>query len=133
MDPMFQTLFSWQLIMFGLTIAGIMYVIRAFIDYFVTQSRLKFLDAAFLPAMHIILGGLLGFFFSSFPYPDQLIQCWDRVVFGIVAGLLSDPMYRLIQYVISPKTSLILQIINAIAVLFGKGQQSKENKDNANE
>jgi hypothetical protein len=129
MDPMLQTLLSWQLVMFGLTIVGIMYVIRPIVEYFMTPKTTKFWETVFIPSMHIILGALLGYFFTSFPYPDQLINCWDRLVFGIVAGLLSEPIYRLIQYILSPKTSLILQIINAIAQLLGKAPKNQENEN----
>ena len=131
MDPMLQTLLSWQLVMFVLTIAGIMYVIRAVVEYFMTQKTIKFWETVFISSMHIILGGSLGYFFNSFPYPDQLTNSWDRVVFGIVAGLLSEPIYRLIQAILSPKTGIILQIINAVAQLFGRTpkKQENENKD----
>jgi hypothetical protein len=129
MDPMFQTLFGWQLVMFGLTIVGIMYVIRAFVEYFIAPTDGRFWSTVVRPSMHVILGGLLGLFFTSFPYPEQLAQRWDRVVFGIVAGLLSAPIYRLIEYALSPKTNIVLQIINAIAAIFGKGQQNQETKD----
>ena len=121
--------------MFSLTIAGIIYAMRVIIEYFMTPKSAKFWETAFLPAMHIFLGGLLGYLFSSFPYPDQLTNNLDRVIFGIVAGLLSNPLYGIIQWILSPKQSSILQIINAIAQLLGREPKKpeNENKDNGND
>src|ERR1019366_2834477 len=100
MNYMLQTIFSWQLIMFGLTIAGVMYVVQSFVDYFEASANVKFYKTVMIPSMYIILGGMLGYFLNSFPYPDQLITNLDRVIFGIVAGLLAEPLYKLIRFVL---------------------------------
>ena len=96
MDPTLQTLFSWQFLIFGLAVAALVFVIRTVVEFFDTAKKSKLWNALVLPILPVILGGVIGRFFISFPYPDGLTHKWDRVVFGLVAGLLSTLLYRLV-------------------------------------
>ena len=126
MNPILQTLFGWQFVIFGLTIAAIVYIIRTIVEYVIGRN-VRVWESLIKPILPIILGALLGLVFVTFPYPDQLTNNMDRLVFGMVAGLLSGLIYRLIKAFLSPKISILAQIINAISRLIGRPEkQDKE-------
>lgn len=112
MDPTLQTLFGWQFILFGLTIASLVFLVRKTVDFFVIPKNSRLWKYLLLPVLPIILGGIVACFFRTFPYPDSLVNRMDRVVFGLVAGLLSTFMYRLVKAFLFPKKQS--QTINII-------------------
>jgi hypothetical protein len=113
MDPILQTLLSWQFIIFGLSISAVIFVIRTIVEYLMSQyaaiaKESKLWNNLVLPILPIILGGLLGLFFKMFPYPDDLTLKWDRVMFGVVAGLLSTFLYGVIKSLLQQKIGSIV-------------------------
>jgi len=113
MDPILSILLCWQLIFFGLAIAAIVFVVRTIVEYFQKNKEAKLWNKLILPVLPIISGGVVGRLLKSFPYPDGLTHYWDRVIFGMVAGLLSTFMYRMIKNLMFKKNSSI-PIINVI-------------------
>lgn len=107
MDPILQTLLSWQFIIFGMAVAAIVFVIRKVVEYFLPSKDTKLWNDLLLPIIPVFLGVVLGWVFKTFPYPDGLTTTGDRIVFGLVAGLLSTLMYRVMR-------SLLIQKIQAV-------------------
>lgn len=116
MDPILQTLLSWQFIFFGLSISAVVFVIRKIVEYLMSQYAVVAKESTLwnkllLPILPIVLGGVIGLFFRLFPYPDGLTLKWDRVMFGVVAGLLSTFMYGTVKALFQQK------IVSAIGSL----------------
>lgn len=51
----------------------------------------------FVPIGPISTGGILGFLVSEYPYPEMFSTSTSRTFFGIVCGLLSGLVYRLVK------------------------------------
>lgn len=123
MDPILQILLSWQFIFFGLAVAAIMYILRTLVEYCSTLLK-KSLDKSvfwndvFLPIFPVILGATSAFFLKLFPYPGfangpkGYVLAGDRIIFGLVAGLLSTTMYRVIKSILSQKITSTAQTIS---------------------
>jgi phosphoglycerol transferase MdoB-like AlkP superfamily enzyme len=125
MDPILTILLSWQFILFGLAVAGIVYVVRILVEYFLQLAKKdpktsKFWSELVLPILPVVLGAVAAVKFKSFPYPDGLVTRGDRIIFGLVAGLLSTLLYRVVKGLLSAKESS-QQTINVVI----------ENKDNS--
>ncbi len=108
MDPILQTLLSWQFILFGLAISAVMFVIKTAVEYAMANwtaaaKESKLWNNLIQPILPILLGGAVGAVFRKFPYPDGLTLRWDRIMFGVVAGLLSTFMYRVIKGLLAQK------------------------------
>lgn len=109
MDPILQIFLSWQFVVFSLAVAAIMFVIRTVGEYFFKNAKLtvkKLWQDLFLPILPVIVGGLFAFFVKSYPYPNNLTSNGNRIVFGVVAGLLSGLLYRVIKSLIFQKLPL---------------------------
>jgi hypothetical protein len=124
MDPILQILLSWQFIFFGLAIAAVMYVIRLGVEY-ITSSLLKtglagskLWNELLLPILPVVIGAISGFYLKLFPYPgftpgaDGYPITGDRVIFGLVAGLLSTLLYRIIKSLLYTKLVSLAQTLN---------------------
>jgi phosphoglycerol transferase MdoB-like AlkP superfamily enzyme len=125
MDPILTILLSWQFILFGLAVAGVVYVVRILVEYFIQLAKRdpktsKFWSELVLPILPVVLGALAAVKFKSFPYPDGLVTRGDRIIFGLVAGLLSTLLYRIVKGLLSAK-EVPQQTINVVI----------ENKDNS--
>lgn len=108
MDPILEMFFSWQFIVFSLAVAAVIFVIRTVVEYFVQKSKpavKKLWHDLFLPILPVFVGGFIGHFFKSYPYPNDLTSDGNRIVFGVVAGLLSGLLYRVIKSLIMQKIS----------------------------
>jgi uncharacterized membrane protein YedE/YeeE len=118
MDPIIDILLSWQFILFGLAVAGVMYVLRILVEYFMQLAKKiplksKLWNEVLLPILPVIIGALGAVHFKSFPYPDSLVTRGDRIIFGLVAGLLSTLLYRVVKALLSQR-ALPPQTINVI-------------------
>lgn len=115
MDSILQTLLSWQFIIFGLAIAAIVFVFRKFIDFFLikdtTSKWSKFWNDLMLPILPVILGPTAGFIFKTYPYPVGLVSTGDRIVFGLVSGLMSTLLYRIVKAMFVSKINSLIQTI----------------------
>lgn len=50
-----------------------------------------------MPILPVLLGAFGALLFKTYPYPDGLVTTGGRVIFGLVAGLLSTLFYRVIK------------------------------------
>ena len=116
MDPILQVLLSWQFMLFGLAIAAVVYVFRTIADYFISlkmdPKKIKIWNELILPIFPVFLGVLVSDLLTTFPYPNGLTSRGDRVIFGLVAGLFSTLMYRVIK-------ALLVQKIDGVARVIG--------------
>ena len=114
MDPILQVLLSWRFVMFGLAIAAIMYVLRTVLEYVVglchgSLANSKFWNDLLLPILPVFMGAASAYLLRLFPYPgftpdaNGHILLGDRIIFGLVAGLLSTLMYRVIKALLYQK------------------------------
>lgn len=104
MDQMLSTLFSLQFLLFCLGLAAVIFVVRRFVEYFVkTKSFLKLWHELILPVFPVMLGGLTGLLAKMYPYPEGIESASGRVLFGLVAGLLSGLVYRVIKSLLKAK------------------------------
>lgn len=110
MDTIFQTLLSWQFLMFCLGIAGLVFVIRRAVEYFLKVKNITkynyLWETLILPIMPLGLGSLLGWVAKAYPYPGAITSASGRVFFGLVAGMLSGLVYRVL------KGLLVKQLMN---------------------
>jgi len=109
MELGFEVLLSWQFLFFSLVIAAITFVTRKIVEYFLDMPSVpasksaKLWTELLLPIGPVCTGGLIGYFFKQFQYPDNLTGTVDRVFFGLIAGLLSGLIYRVVKGMISSK------------------------------
>ena len=104
MDELLKILFSWNFIVFCLGLAGITFVLRTLIEYFILNNpklpgnkNSPIWGSLILPIAPVVFGALAGYFAQNYPYPEGLSASqYGRVSFGLVAGLLSGLIYRVI-------------------------------------
>lgn len=108
MDTIFQALFSWQFLLFCLAIAAVLFVIRRVAEYAMANwksaaKESKVWKELILPILPVFLGPVAAFFAKQYPYPDGLTSNSARVAFGLVAGLLSGLVYRVLKSMLTYK------------------------------
>jgi len=102
MDPFLQFL-TWQFMLFCMFIFGITSIFRNAIEStFKDAITTKFWTKFVLPTFPLLLGGIAGFFLSG-PYPEGVLNRDSQVVFGVVAGLFSGHLYRLVKGMIKAR------------------------------
>ena len=120
MDPILQVLLSWQFVFFGLAIAAIVYVLRLIAEYVASLlkkdlSQSNLWNNLLLPIVPIALGVVAALLLKKFPYPGftpdvhGVVSRGDRIIFGLVAGLLSTLMYRIIKALLYQKLVNVVQ------------------------
>jgi hypothetical protein len=102
MDTIFQALFSWQFLLFCLAIAAVLFVIRRVFEYLMETRQIeaknsKLWKDLILPVLPVVLGPTAAYFAKAYPYPAGLHDASARVAFGLVAGLLSGLVYRVLK------------------------------------
>ena len=126
MDPILSLLLSWQFILFSLFVAGITFIVRKIVEYLMNSFKWaakesKLWGDLILPILPIILGAFLGARFKHFPFPDGLSSTGaGRLVFGLVAGLLSSVIYRVINSLLGQK------IVSAMSTLGNNQAQQSQ-------
>lgn len=60
------------------------------------NSQSKLWKDLILPIAPVVGGALAGLVATKYPYPEGIISLSGRVIFGLVAGLLSTLVYRVI-------------------------------------
>lgn len=109
MDQILQTLLSWQLMLFGLAIVSVMFIFRNIVEYFTKVNKIsKIWNDLALPSLPPILGVLGGWALKTFPYPNDLTTRSGRIVFGLVAGLMSSLLYRIVKAMIIQKAQAVV-------------------------
>lgn len=120
MDPILQVLLSWQFVFFGLAVAAIVYVLRLVVEYAASLlkkdlSQSNLWNNLLLPIIPILLGVIAALLLKKFPYPGftpdahGIVSRGDRIIFGLVAGLLSTLMYRIIKSLLYQKLVSVVQ------------------------
>lgn len=109
MDPILQTLLSWQFVIFSMSIAAIMFVLRTFAEYLMSNWKEAAKESTLwtellLPILPVILGAGGAVLIKTFPYPDGLTTTSSRFIFGLVAGLLSTLLYRVFKALLVQRT-----------------------------
>lgn len=102
MDTMFQALFSWQFLLFCLAIAAVLFVIRRIFEYAMVNWKMeahnsKLWKELILPIFPVFLGPTAAFLAKQYPFPNGLTSASARIAFGLVAGLLSGLVYRVLK------------------------------------
>lgn len=114
MDPILQVLLSWQFILFSLAVAAVMYVFRIVVEYVMVSLKIdpkkpQWWNDLVLPILPVFIGVFGADFITSFPYPNGLTTKGDRIVFGLVAGLLSTLVYRVFKALLYQKIQGLVQ------------------------
>lgn len=103
MDPLMQFM-TWQFMLFSLAIAGVTFVLRTIVEYFIKNpNKQKLWEDLILPLFPLGLGVLLGKFMTMYPYPDGLTSMGGHIVFGFVAGMFSGLVYRYLKSILNTK------------------------------
>lgn len=101
MDKIFDTLLTWQFLLFCLGIAAITSFVRNFIDYNLNKYKFakykKLFYDVILPSFPIGAGTLIAYLATKYPYPPEVTGASGRIFFGMVAGLFSGFVYRLFK------------------------------------
>lgn len=139
MDPILQTLLSWQFVIFSMSIAAIMFVLRTLAEYLMTNwkeaaKESKLWTDLLLPILPVVLGAGGAVLIKTFPYPDGLTTTSSRFIFGLVAGLLSTLLYRVFKALLIQKTEAPLgfapQVQNPVVPQAGIAQAGVVTPDN---
>jgi len=112
MDTMLAALLSWQFLIYCLAIAAIIFVIRKVVEYVLDNPKIptgkmnkksKLWRDLILPILPVVMGPLSTLIATQYPYPEGLSTVSGRLAFGLVAGLLSGLVYRLVSAFLVPR------------------------------
>lgn len=108
MDTIFQALLSWQLLLACLAIAAVTFVVRKFADYMIethtsSNKNNKLWTDLILPIFPVVFGSVTAIFAKGLPFPDGITTGSARFTCGLVAGLLSGLVYRVIKSFLKTK------------------------------
>jgi hypothetical protein len=104
---------TWQFLIFCLGLSAITFVVRKVVEYFMSNflilSGKNFFilwRTVLLPIGPVVNGAIAGFLADGFPYPELLgSSSYGRFSFGLVAGLFSGLIYRVITSLLKSKLS----------------------------
>ena len=102
MDSVFQAFLSWQFLLLSLSVAAIVFITKTIVEYIMADlkiepSKIKVWQNLILPLFPLGLGALVGFLATQFPFPDSVSASSARVAFGLVGGLFSGLVYRVMK------------------------------------
>lgn len=84
--------------LFSLCLVAIMLVIRKTVEFFWKNAPTsKLWNNLILVLLPILLGGGVGAIFKTYPYGAEMTSLGDHVVFGVVAGLVSGLLFKVIK------------------------------------
>ncbi len=103
-----EVLLSWQFIAFGLSISALVLVFRRVIEYLIQNNNFfkkesKLWTSLILPILPVFLGPLGAYFLKSYPYPEMVNTPAGRFAFGLIAGLMSGLIYRVVKGLVFSK------------------------------
>ncbi|CAB4196487.1 hypothetical protein UFOVP1290_7 [uncultured Caudovirales phage] len=103
-----QALLSWQFILFGLCVFAVVFILRTIMEYMlrnfkVVAKKSRLWNELMLPIAPPIIGVVMSMFGKSLPYPENLTTFGGKIEFGLVAGLLSGLIYRVVKSFIASK------------------------------
>lgn len=113
MDQALQELFSWFFLFFCLGIAAITFAIRKAVEYFVLDNpkmpgsrSSKLWNELLLPLAPLVNGILISVLGTKLPIPEIAQSIGGRILYGLVAGLLSGFVYRILRAMLLSKAGL---------------------------
>ena len=139
MDALLSIFLSWQFIIFCLGLAGMGFVFRKLIEYFILDNphlpgnkNSMIWRSLLLPIAPVLTGAFAGYLAKGYPYPEGLgTSEYGRVSFGLVAGLLSGLVYRVISEILRSKISQGYsqsdQFMNPMIPIGGINQTAQDN------
>jgi hypothetical protein len=90
--------------MLCLGISAIVFTVRRSFEFYIVSKNYKKIiniwQNLFLPLFPLFLGAVVGWFAKSYPYPQNISSASGRVFFGIVAGMFSGLIYRLLKSIL---------------------------------
>lgn len=104
MDELLKIFLTWQFLFACLGLAAITFVIRKVFEYIMLKNHKDstLWRSVILPVLPVVNGTLIGFFAKNYPYPETLgTSVYGRLSFGLVAGLLSGLVYRVVVELLS--------------------------------
>jgi|SRR5579885_1531179 len=119
MDTVLQALLSWQFVLFALAIAALTFVIRKVVEFALDNPNIptgkmtkedRLWKELILPILPVVLGAVAGFLAKKYPFPDGLTNPSARIAFGLVAGLLSGLVYRVIKGTLAAKVAAVVGV-----------------------
>lgn len=113
MDSILQVLLSWQFIIFSLGIVAITTVFRTTAEYLLKNVKViakesNLWNNLILPILPVVLGPIGSVLIKGYPYPEGISTGGARFVFGLVAGLLSGLLYRIVKAFFNQKLASVL-------------------------
>tara|TARA_R110000868_G_scaffold46524_5_gene153629 strand:- start:12920 stop:13303 length:384 start_codon:yes stop_codon:yes gene_type:complete len=104
---------TWQFLIFCLGLSSITFVVRKVVEYLMLcfpgllGSKFSILwKSVLLPIGPVVNGAVAGFLVEAFPYPESLgASSYGRFSFGLVAGLFSGLVYRVVVELLKSKLS----------------------------
>jgi len=113
-----------QIIVFCIFVALIVYVTRIFVEFYppiLANKKINhFWTELFLPTFPIFIGGLIGAFVNSYPYPTLFVDSQaGRIFFGASCGFISGWIYRIVK-------NYFMKLIKSTAEGLQNEEKSKE-------
>lgn len=113
MDSILQVLLSWQFIIFSLGIVAMTTVFRTIAEYLLKNVQViakesKLWNDLILPILPVVLGPVGAMLIKGYPYPEGIATSGAKFVFGLVAGLLSGLVYRVVKALFNQKLASVL-------------------------
>jgi len=103
-----QALLSWQFILFSLCVFSVVFILRIIVEYFlrnfkIVSKKSRLWNELILPIAPPIIGILMSIFGTNLPYPENLTTLDGKIEFGLVAGLFSGLVYRVVKSFVASK------------------------------
>ena len=102
MDTMLTTLFGWQFLFFCIGLAAITQTIKKIVEYVMYSNKTIAKENTLwanliLPILPTLLGITCAALAKRYPFPDDIHSLSGRMAFGLVAGVLSGLVYRVMK------------------------------------
>lgn len=117
MDNVLQALLSWQFVFFALAIAAMTFVLKKVVEFAIDSPSIptggmtkenRFWRELVLPIAPVLMGAGAGFFAHMYPFPEGISSASARIAFGMVAGLLSGLLYRVVKGTLASKLAPVV-------------------------
>jgi hypothetical protein len=134
MDQAFQALLTWQFLFFCLAIAALTFVFRKIGDFIINNYKfstivMKFWTDLMLPILPVLTGSVMALILKKYPYPDNLTTGSSRFIWGLVAGLLSGLVYRIVKSFLNNQVnkqgSAVITAVKDVAAEFVPGNPAE--------
>ncbi len=133
MDDILKVLFGLPFIFFCLAISAVTVVLRKVIEYILENPRVptsknsKIWKELVLPIAPVVIGPVWAFLAPTYPFSEHLTTGNARVIIGLVAGLFSGLVYRVVKAFVAKDVPAIKnddeldpEIINKVRDSIGK-------------